>query len=113
MAKFFGLVGFASVEETSPGIWQEVIVEKPYYGDVLRDSRRLEEGASLNDDIRLGNSFSLMADAYAYLNFFALRYVKWAGTRWKVSNVEVRRPRLILTIGGIYNGPAGETPADA
>lgn len=104
MAKFYGKVGFAETTETRPGVWEEVITERDHYGDLLPNIRRLESGQSINDDVSLNNKISIVADPYAYDHFFSIRYVKWMGAAWKVSNVEVQYPRLILTIGGVYNG---------
>lgn len=104
MAKFYGIVGYVATEETSPGVWEEVQTERDYTGDVLRNTRRWESSGHLNDDLNVNNSISIVADAFAYQHFFAIRYVKWMGASWKVTNVEVQRPRLLLTIGGVYNG---------
>ena len=105
MAKFFGLIGFGPVSsETAPGVWEDVIVAKQYRGDVLRNSRRLEEGDKVNNDISVGNSISIVADAYANQHFFAMKYVDWQGSLWIVSDVLVERPRLILRLGGLYHG---------
>ncbi len=106
MARFHDVVGFAGAAvETSPGVWKEPIVEKTYTGDIVQNIRRLQEGESVNDDLSLQNSASILADAYASENFFAIRYVKWMGEYWKVITVQVQRPRLILRLGGVYNGP--------
>jgi hypothetical protein len=105
MAKFYGVIGYAETKETSPGVWVEDITERKYYGDITKNSRRLNGGENLNDNLTVTNVISIMADAYAYENFFAIRYVEWMGARWKVSTVEVQRPRLILNLGGVYNGP--------
>lgn len=107
MAKFYGQVGFAETKETSPGIWEEEFTERNHYGDVLPNIRRLEPGESINDNVTLNNKLSIVADPYAQQHFFAIRYVRWMGALWKVTNVEVQSPRLILTIGGVYNGPTG------
>lgn len=106
MAKFYGEIGFVeSNVETAPGVWQDVVKEFPYYGDVLRISRQLENAnEKVNSDLSISNSFSIMADAYAYNHFFAMRYVKWQGAYWTVTDVEVQRPRLILRVGGLYHG---------
>lgn len=104
MAKFYGVIGYAEMQETRPSIWEETVIERPYYGDIIRNARRLESGESVNDDITINNSISIVADPYAREHFFAMRYVKWMGTAWKVTNVEVQSPRLLLTIGGVYNG---------
>lgn len=104
MAKFCGVVGFAITEETRPGVWTNVITEREYYGDVLSNARRLQTIDQLNDDINVSNRISIVADAFADENFHAMRFVEFMGTVWKVSNIEVQRPRLILTLGGVYNG---------
>lgn len=109
--KFYGVIGYnLGTAEVRPGVYEDVITEKNYYGDVVRNSRRLQEGEKINDDLSVGNSISILADAYANEHFHAIRYVRWAGTLWKVSNVDVESPRLILRLGGVYNGP---TPSPA
>lgn len=105
MAKFYDVVGYGAATEVSAGVVDDVITEISYYGDVIRNSRRLQEGEKVNSDLSVGNSISIVADAYANEHFFAIRYVKWAGTRWIVENVDVQSPRLILRLGGVYNGP--------
>ena len=104
MAKFYDVVGYGVTEEREDGVWAESIVERKYYGDVLRVARRYERGEQLNDNLNVNNQISIVADAYAYDHFFAIRYVRWMGALWKVTDVEVQRPRLILSIGGVYNG---------
>lgn len=104
MAKYSGKIGFVMIRTTAPGVDTEIAVEKHYVGDILRNTRRLENGEGINDNIVVNNQFSIVADAYANENFFAIRYVTWMGARWKVTNVEVQRPRLLLTVGGVYNG---------
>ena len=111
--RFYGQVGYGITEETEPGVWAAKIVEFPYYGDVIRNSRKLDNGDKVNDDISVGNSISIVADAYANEHFFAMRYVKWAGVLWKVSDVTVESPRLILRLGGVYDGPTVEAPSDS
>lgn len=111
MARFYGKVGYGETTETVPGVYVDEIVERVYYGDVIRNSRRLDETSDkLNYDLSVGNSISVVADAYAYEHFFNIRYVEWLGALWTVSNVEVQRPRLILQLGKVYNG---ETPGTA
>ena len=109
-ARFYGKVGYGDPVETAAGVWEDVIVEYPYYGDVLRNTRKMQEGEKINNDLSVGNSISIVADAYANEHFFAIRYVEWAGTPWTVSEVDVQSPRLILRLGGIYNGPKATTP---
>lgn len=105
MARFHGRVGYGQQLETYPGVWEDTIVEFLYSGDVIRNSRSFRPGEHLNNDLTVGNSISIVADAYASEHFFAIRYVEWAGTLWTVVEVEVQRPRLILRLGEVYHGP--------
>ena len=109
-ARFYGKVGYGKSVKKAAGVWEDVIVEYPYYGDVLRNTRKMQEGEKINNDLSVGNSISIVADAYANEHFFAIRYVEWAGTLWTVSDVDVQSPRLILRLGGIYNGPKATAP---
>ena len=104
MAKFYGVIGYAVTEETEPGIYEERIVEKEHFGDVVRNTRRLSNAAKVNDDITVSNQISIVADPFANNNFHSMRYVSFMGSKWKVTEVEVQYPRLILTLGGVYNG---------
>ncbi len=103
--KYYGKVGYGESVQTAPGVWEEVIVERAYYGDVIRNVRNLVSDDKVLSDIQASNSISIVADEHANNNFFAMRYVEWAGTRWIVENVEVISPRLLLRLGGVYNGP--------
>lgn len=105
MAKYYGKIGYGVAEETVPGVYRDVITEKYYYGDVVRNTRKLSDSEHLNNDLTVSNSISIVADAYANNHFFAMRYIEWAGTLWIVSDVEVKSPRLLLRLGGVYNGP--------
>lgn len=105
MAKFLDKVGFGTQTEIKPGVWDDVITERPYRGDVLRNAKMGEDHSKVNDDVGVEVSISIVADEYASENAFAIRYVRWAGSLWKVSNVEFQRPRLNLRLGGVYNGP--------
>lgn len=104
MAKFFGVIGFAETVETKPGVWKEQITEREYYGDVLQNTRRLQTSGQVNDNIDISNRISILADPFAYQNFHSMRYIAFMGANWKVSSVDIQYPRLILTIGGLYNG---------
>ena len=104
MAKYYGVIGYAETAETSPGVWTEQIEERKYSGGLSPNVRSLQTAGQLNDDINIANKLSIIADPFAYHNFHAMRYVEFMGTRWKISRVEVQYPRLILTLGGVYNG---------
>lgn len=104
MAKYFGSVGYAETVETGPGIFKEQIVPRDYYGDIIRNNRRLESSDQVNDDTNVTNQISIVSDPYAIKNFWKIRYATFMGQKWKVKDVNVEFPRLILTLGGLYNG---------
>ena len=105
MTKFAGKIGYGEQVEVAPGEYEQVITERPVRGEVLRNSRRLAADDKINNDLSVGNSISIVADAYSREHFFAMQYVWWAGVRWIVSNVDVDHPRLVLRLGGVYHGP--------
>lgn len=109
MAKFYGKIGYVELQELAPDSWREVRTERAYYGDVIKNTRRWEKGEHQNSNLNVNNQISIVADAYALHNFFSLRYIWWMGTTWQVTNVLVEHPRLLLTIGGVYNGDTGPT----
>lgn len=112
MSKWYGMIGFSETVESEPGIWDPVITEKPYYGDVISNRwNRQVSSNSTNDNINITNSISIVADPYAVDNCSKMTYVEFMGTKWKVSSVDVQYPRLILSIGGVWNGES--TQADA
>lgn len=104
MAKFYGNIGYMQMIEKKPGVWKEEIVEHAYYGELVRNNRRLQSSNQVNDDVAVANEISIIADPFANQNFYSMRYVEFNGAKWKVTNVEVRHPRLVLTLGGLYNG---------
>lgn len=104
MAKFYGKIGYAETVETRPGIYVEQITEREYSGDANRISRRLQSTDQLNDNINIAHEISIVADPFAYENFHMMRYVEFMGAKWKITNIEVQHPRLILSVGGLYNG---------
>lgn len=104
MARFYGKVGFVfdSIEDV-PGVWKPNMAERNYYGDVMKRRTSWEKGESINDNIKINNQISILADEYAERNAYAMKWVEWKGVKWKVSSIEFERPRMILTIGDIYN----------
>jgi len=104
MAKFYGVIGYVATKETAPGSWTDEVTERNYSGDVIRDTRRWQEGQQQNDDLVPNHQISIVSDSFATENFYTMRYVTWMGASWKITSVEVQRPRILLTIGGVYNG---------
>jgi hypothetical protein len=105
MAKFYGVIGYAIQVETVPGVWEDQIIERNYRGDVLQNMNRWQSSEQVNDNFTIDNKLSIISDPFAYENFQHIKYIRWMGANWKVTKVEILRPRLILTTGGVYNGP--------
>lgn len=110
MTRFFGKVGYGNTVDNGKGVHKLEITERLYQGDVIRPSRRYSEDQKVNSDVSVGNAISIVADGYANNHFFAIRYVVWQGGYWEVRNITVEPPRLILALGGVYNGPKGTVP---
>lgn len=105
MAKFFGTIGYAVRVESKPGVYKDKVVEREYFGDLVKNTtRRYESSGGLNDNIIISNNISIIADAFALENFSNIKYVEFMGVRWIVSSVEIQHPRLLLSLGGVYNG---------
>lgn len=104
MAKWHGKIGFCNTVETEPGVWNGDITERNYYGDILSNFRKFQNSGGVNDNINIANKISILSDAFATQNFHSIAYAEFMGKKWKVSDVEILYPRLILTLGGVYNG---------
>lgn len=104
MAKFCGKIGYAITAETVPGVWTETIVEKTYFGDIFKDTRRNQNSGNVNDNINITTRISIIADPYAFENLQHIVYASYLGVLWKVSTIDVEPPRLILNLGDVYNG---------
>ena len=104
MAKWRGKVGFGVQTEVRPAVWKDVIEEHVYSGEIIRNTRSLQSSDNLNDNINVSNEISILADPFANNNFHSMRYVEFMGAFWEISKIEVRYPRLILSVGGVYNG---------
>ena len=103
MSKFCGKVGYANTEEVRPGVWEDAITERTYYGDVYELRSQWEKSGGVNDNITIRHQISILADGFAYEHFSKIRYVEWMGAKFKVTDVKLQRPRLTLTIGGEWN----------
>ena len=104
MNKWYGKVGYVETVEVEPGVWEEQETARSYYGEFVRNSSKFRVSGGINDDRDVSAELSMMADSYADLHFYSIRYVEFGGVKWKVNTVEPRRPRLILSLGGVYNG---------
>lgn len=103
MNKFYGMVGFVKDQETSPGVWQKVSEEHPYYGDVIRLDRRWDTPTEVNDHLTLSEEIRIVADSYVLDNLNYIKYVVYLGVKWKVNSITPEYPRIRLSLGGEYN----------
>ena len=103
MAKYYGVIGYVETVETSPGVWEEQITERNYYGELVRNTSRFQVSDQVNDNVNIANEISVIADPFAYENFHAIRYAEFMGSKWKVTSVDVQYPRLLLSLGEVYN----------
>lgn len=102
--KYHGKIGFVTTEEKRPGVDVEVVTEREYFGDVIKASKRWESASQVNPNLNISNQISIIADPYLGENLFAIRYISWMNSLWDITSVDVQYPRMVLTIGGVYNG---------
>lgn len=102
--KYYGKIGYGKTQEIRPGVWEEQIEERSYYGDILRSNSRFQAVGKVNDDLTITNQFSIIADPYALEQFAFMRYIKHMGVRWRIAEIEIQYPRLIISTGGVYHG---------
>ena len=107
MGLFYGPIGFVETieEPAGSGIWVEVPIEKNYRGEIQRNSKRWDASDSVNPNLNISNTISIVADPYISNKLNCVRYIKWLGGYWEITSVDVELPRLILSVGGVYNGP--------
>jgi len=107
--KYFGKIGFLEEQvETAPGVFEDQIIEREYYGDVIRNTSRWQnDSRNLNDNLNLSNQFSILFDPYAYEHLQNLRYLEYNGVKWKIVTFELAYPKVTIYIGGVYNGESG------
>lgn len=115
MSKFYGPIGFVESTETYPGsgVWEDIVTEKNYRGEVTKNYKRWDSTEYLNDNLLVNNIISIVADPFINNNLYRIRYIKWLGTYWKINTAEVQSPRIILNIGGVYNGPVAGSSGDS
>lgn len=101
--KWSGKIGFIETKETRPGVWENVTIERNFYGDVIRDIRKNQSSGQVNDDINISNRISIVSNSFVRDNLSFMKYIEFMGAKWKITDVEVQYPRLVLTIGGLWN----------
>lgn len=106
MRRWFGKVGYSETVETVPGVWTTEDAVHEYYGDILRDTTRYAGNSnSTNDNLTVTTQISIVADSFAAEKFRFIKWVEYVGVKWAVDSVDpTQPPRLILTLGGEWNG---------
>ena len=104
MPKYYGSLGISTQVETSPGVWKPAIVDHPVYGDFVRDNRNNLKSEQVNDNVKINNQISIVMDPYVMENYSSIVYITYIGAKWRISTVEVKYPRLLLSMGELYNG---------
>lgn len=105
MNKWYGIIGYVEDVEDEPGIWVQKATEKRYFGDILKNSSRWSaSNNSLNDNRIVDSQISIVTDPYAFQHFSSIKYVEFMGTVWEVSSIKPEYPRLIISMGGLWNG---------
>lgn len=102
--RWSGKIGYGKSVEKNPGVWVDEIEEKKYVGDLIRSSRRWSNSTSVNGEIQLSDQISILSDPYIISNFQNIRYAEMMGNLWCVTNADIQYPRIVLTLGGVYNG---------
>ena len=95
-------LGFILTQETTPGVWETKTVEHFAKGDVVQRAYRWDDAQSVNADLDITNQISIVYDNFFIHNMFALRWAAWQGKKWNVSRIELKPPRMILTLGKEY-----------
>ena len=103
MPKCSGVIGYALAGETQPGVWTEGITEKKYIGEIVKDSRRIVDQGEINGSINISNNISIISNRFMLDNMEYMRYLTFNKSKWKISSVEIKPPRIIITLGGLYN----------
>lgn len=109
MARFYGAIGYAVpvehiVNGKTDGTWTDTITERNYSGDIRKVFKKNENGEGTHENMNISNEISILADGYAMQHLYQMRYICWAGAKWNINSAEVERPRIRLSIGGLYNG---------
>ena len=101
--RWHGKIGYAITEEHD-GIWSDSVVEREYKGDLNKNAVQLQKSDSVNNDFMVKNQISIVADPFAFENFQYMKYIEIMKVMWEISSVEIQYPRLLISVGGVWNG---------
>ena len=78
--KFYGMVGFWQEDvEAAPDVYQSVITERPYTGDIQSYKRNWQNEGDQNDTIVARNQISILSDLFMQQNWRSIKYIIWNG----------------------------------
>lgn len=104
--KYSGLAGFNEKDiEVRPGVLQNQIKERRIKGNVLNYGHyNSDTPNSMQQDVSIRNRLSIIMDPYIKKNFNNILYVTFMNVRWSISSLTINGNRVILDLGGVYNG---------
>lgn len=104
MTRFRGNIGLnRGPVETSPGIFEQLIEDVEVVGNLLSLGFRWPE-VGMQDSLSAKHILSIITPEDESVDFNEVVYVEWNGRKWNVNSIEYKRPRINLTLGGLYNG---------
>ena len=105
LMKYYDKIGFWLDEvETAPGVYRSMVEERSYAGDVIENRQYWKSTEYQNDDLTISNKISIIADLYFNQHISSIKYVTFMGAKWKVKNLDLDYPRVIIELGEVYNG---------
>jgi hypothetical protein len=103
MSKFWGPIGInRGFQETGPGIIDNVI-EEVYVKGEIRNVKASWSQQTMNDTLQARHLLSVVTPEDSEIDFNEVVYIVWQGHKWAVTSIQYNRPRVELTLGGLYN----------
>ena len=98
-------LGFSYTRDDGHGVWKQVNTEKVYKAEITSHKWYLNrEKDTPNVSYKTGESFSVLMDSFLQENLGYITYVVLNGVKWDISSIDVQRPRVHITPGGMYHG---------
>ena len=105
--RFHGYLGYEGPSVEDPpdsGIYKASVVERVHTGVIVKHRRNQDNATSINGVMSVNNDISIVGDPYALEHLHNLKYIRWNNVCWTVTSVETDTPRIIVSIGEVYNG---------
>lgn len=103
--KFSGKAGFRIDDvETEHGVYEPIVVVKAIKGSVvINHYQHQNSDKSTIDNVRITNQLSIVANQFLNEHISNLMYIEFQGVKWKVESFDIRPPRVVVSLGGVYN----------